>query len=126
MNYAEVFGPRDPRRMEEAYKCLRQLNFPEQSLGTLYLAEALEVVSRRPELNRSLSRHLYPYLAALHATTAVRVERDIRYAIEAAWSRCSPVMAEAYFGYATHPDKGKATNRECIATLAEYIARRSG
>jgi len=121
----EMYGQVSSTGLELAKHMLEDLRFSFAMKGTQYVLEALELAARRPELGSSLRCRLYPYLAQKHQTTSACVERNIRYAIEAAWNRCNPQTAEHYFGYTTDPDKGKPTNRELITTLALQIAVRS-
>lgn len=117
----DVYGACRADREALARRCLADLSFPMETQGTRFLVCALELVSRREGLGSNLNCRLYPYLAERFESTPSRVERVIRYSIEAAWSRCRPEMAERYFGYTTDPEKGKPTNREFINTLAVYL-----
>ena len=69
----------------------------------------------------SVTKKLYPGIASLHETTASRVERAIRHAIEVAWDRGDVDTLNSYFGYTIHNLRGKPTNSEFIAMIADKI-----
>ena len=69
----------------------------------------------------SITKILYPTIAKMHQTTPSRVERAIRHAIEVAWSRGKMDTIDALFGYTINTRKGKPTNSEFIALIADKI-----
>jgi len=73
------------------------------------------------EMLNSITKILYPTIAKKYQTTASRVERAIRHAIEVAWSRGKMDTIEALFGYTVNAVKGKPTNSEFIAMIADKI-----
>ena len=73
------------------------------------------------EMLNSITKILYPTIAKKHQTTPSRVERAIRHAIEVAWSRGKGDTIEELFGYTVSDRKGKPTNSEFIALLADKI-----
>jgi len=73
------------------------------------------------EMLNSITKILYPSIAKQHGTTPSRVERAIRHAIEVAWSRGRMETLDALFGYTINTGKGKPTNSEFIALIADKI-----
>ena len=69
----------------------------------------------------AITKILYPTVAKRHQTTSSRVERAIRHAIEVAWSRGRMETLDALFGYTVNTGKGKPTNSEFIALIADRI-----
>ena len=69
----------------------------------------------------AVTKVLYPTVAKMHQTTASRVERAIRHAIEVAWSRGKLDTLDELFGYTVNGGKGKPTNSEFIALIADTI-----
>ena len=69
----------------------------------------------------SVTKVLYPTIAKKHGTTSSRVERAIRHAIEVAWNRGRMETLDALFGYTINTGKGKPTNSEFIALIADKI-----
>ncbi|MBR4153908.1 MAG: sporulation initiation factor Spo0A C-terminal domain-containing protein, partial [Paludibacteraceae bacterium] len=68
-----------------------------------------------------ITKQLYPEIANSYSTTSSRVERAIRHAIEVAWVRGKPETMNNVFGYTVHTGKGKPTNSEFIAMVADRI-----
>ena len=75
----------------------------------------------KPEIVGAITKELYPEIAQKYATTVSRVERAIRHAIEVAWNRGQIDMHEKLFGYTVNSNKGKPTNSEFIAMIADRI-----
>jgi two-component system response regulator (stage 0 sporulation protein A) len=73
------------------------------------------------EMLNSITKMLYPSIAKRHKTTPSRVERAIRHAIEVAWSRGNMEVLNAMFSYTVSTGKGKPTNSEFIALIADRI-----
>ena len=73
------------------------------------------------DLMNSVTKILYPDIAKKYHTTASRVERAIRHAIEVAWTRGRLETIETLFGYTVHAGKGKPTNSEFIALIADRL-----
>ena len=73
------------------------------------------------ELINSVTKILYPSVAKKYSTTTSRVERAIRHAIEVAWDRGDMDTLNSYFGYTIHNNRGKPTNSEFIAMIADSI-----
>jgi two-component system response regulator (stage 0 sporulation protein A) len=73
------------------------------------------------ELIGRVTRELYPKIAAMHNTSATRVERAIRHSIELAWDRGNIDYVSRIFGYTINVDRGKPTNSEFIALIADRL-----
>ena len=73
------------------------------------------------EMMGSITKRLYPTIAKNHKTTPSRVERAIRHAIEVAWGRGKMDTLEELFGYTVSSGKGKPTNSEFVALIADKI-----
>ena len=74
-----------------------------------------------PEYINAVTKRLYPEIAKKNGTTASRVERAIRHAIEVAWDRGDLETLQKYFGYTVSVSKGKPTNSEFIAMIADRL-----
>lgn len=73
------------------------------------------------DLLDAVTKELYPTIASMNNSTSSRVERAIRHAIELAWNRGKIETLEAIFGYTVKTDKGKPTNSEFIAIIADKL-----
>ena len=76
---------------------------------------------RDREMINSITKILYPSISKKYQTTPSRVERAIRHSIEVAWNRGNPDVIEDYFGYTVSDGKGKPTNSEFIALIADKL-----
>lgn len=110
---------------ENAEKLIRaalvKLGTPEHIKGHRYLVSALLLAVKDPDCLDSITKELYPGVAAMHHTTSSRVERAIRHAVEVTWDRGDLDTLTAYFGNTVNLLKGKPTNSEFIARLANVI-----
>jgi len=106
---------------EEVTEILHQIGIPAHIKGYLYLREAIIMVVEEIELLGSVTKVLYPTIAQRFNTTASRVERAIRHAIEVAWSRNNIDVIKKFFGYTIKTEKGKPTNSEFIAMMADRL-----
>ena len=79
------------------------------------------MVVRDMDMLNFITKRLYPEIAKAYGTTSSRVERAIRHSIEVAWSRGKPETMNDIFGYTIHTGKGKPTNSEFIAMVADRI-----
>ena len=104
---------------------LREIGVPAHVLGYQYIREAIKLAVQGKTLTHSMMNGLYSATAEKFGTTARRAERNIRNAIEAAWDRGDEDTLQKYFGHTVSADKGKPTNGEFIATLADHIVRRA-
>jgi two-component system response regulator (stage 0 sporulation protein A) len=89
--------------------------------GYHYLRKAVNLVSVDISMLRGITNKLYPMLAESFASTASRVERSIRHAIETTVNKGNMEALHHLFGNTMDPQKGKPTNGEFIAMLAEYV-----
>jgi two-component system response regulator (stage 0 sporulation protein A) len=100
---------------------LHEIGIPAHIKGYLYLREAIILVVQRVELLGGVTKELYPSIAKKFATTPSRVERAIRHAIEVAWSRGNVELIHKLFGHTVNSDRGKPTNSEFIAMVADKL-----
>lgn len=100
---------------------LHEVGVPAHIKGYQYLREAICLTVKDMTLLNSVTKVLYPTIARRYQTTASRVERAIRHAIEVAWNRGRIETIEALFGYTVDTGKSKPTNSEFIALIADRI-----
>ncbi|WP_170007607.1 sporulation transcription factor Spo0A [Bacillus fonticola] len=100
---------------------IHEIGVPAHIKGYLYLREAISMVFNDIELLGSITKVLYPDIAKKYNTTASRVERAIRHAIEVAWSRGNIESISSLFGYTVSMTKAKPTNSEFIAMVADKL-----
>lgn len=100
---------------------IHEVGVPAHIKGYQYLREAICMSVVDMELLNSVTKVLYPAIAKKYQTTASRVERAIRHAIEVAWTRGRLETIEELFGYTVNTGKGKPTNSEFIALIADKI-----
>ena len=103
---------------------IHQIGVPAHIKGYSYLREAIMLAIKNGDIINSVTKLLYPTVAKKHSTTASRVERAIRHAIEVAWDRGDIDVLNSYFGYTIHTERGKPTNSEFIARIADKIRLR--
>lgn len=100
---------------------IHEIGVPAHIKGYMYLREAITMVYNDIELLGSITKVLYPDVAKHFKTTASRVERAIRHAIEVAWSRGNIDAISSLFGYTVNVSKAKPTNSEFIAMVADRL-----
>ena len=100
---------------------LHEIGIPAHIKGYQYLREAIIYSVEDPEMLGAVTKILYPAIAKRSHTTSSRVERAIRHAIEVAWNRGCEEVLEEIFGYTISVGRGKPTNSEFIAMLADKI-----
>jgi len=105
----------------EITNIIHEIGVPAHIKGYMYLREAISMVVNDVELLSAVTKELYPSIAKKYNTTASRVERAIRHAIEVAWSRGQVETINRIFGYTIHNGKGKPTNSEFIAMVADKL-----
>ncbi len=105
----------------EITNIIHEIGVPAHIKGYLYLREAITMVVHNVELLSAVTKELYPSIAKTFNTTPSRVERAIRHAIEVAWSRGKVETINSLFGYTVHNEKGKPTNSEFIAMVADKL-----
>ncbi len=100
---------------------IHDVGVPAHIKGYQYIREAIILAINDDEMINSITKTLYPTLASMFCTTPSRVERAIRHAIEVAWNRGQIEMHDKIFGYTVNSNKGKPTNSEFIAMIADRI-----
>ncbi len=111
-----------PRSLEkDVTGMIHEIGVPAHIKGYQYLREAIMMAVEDIEMLNSITKVLYPTIAKRFQTTPSRVERAIRHAIEVAWSRGRMETLDALFGYTINTGKGKPTNSEFIALIADKI-----
>lgn len=100
---------------------IHEVGVPAHIKGYQYLREAIMMVIGDIEIINQITKLLYPDIAAKYHTTPSRVERAIRHAIEVAWARGQNDTVERIFGYTVSATKGKPTNSEFIAMIADKL-----
>lgn len=103
---------------------IHQIGVPAHIKGYHYLREAIILSIKDGEMINSVTKLLYPTVAKKNQTTSSRVERAIRHAIEVAWDRGDVDVLNSYFGYTIHNGRGKPTNSEFIAMIADKLRLR--
>ena len=100
---------------------LHEVGVPAHIKGYLYLREAITMVYNNVELLGSITKTLYPEIAHRYYTTASRVERAIRHAIEVAWVRGNVEAISDIFSYTISYNKSKPTNSEFVAMISDRL-----
>ena len=100
---------------------LHEIAVPAHIKGYQYLRSAIIMTIDNPELIGSITKQLYPSVAKAYGTTSSRVERAIRHAIEVAWDRGDIDVINSFFGYTVQSTRGKPTNSEFIALVADSL-----
>ncbi len=103
---------------------IHQIGVPAHIKGYHYLREAIILAVKNSDIINSVTKQLYPTVAKKYATTSSRVERAIRHAIEVAWDRGDVDVLNSYFGYTIHNGRGKPTNSEFVAMIADKLRLR--
>ena len=109
---------------KEVSEFLITIGIPCSILGYKYLKSAIKHAIKDPSWTDNITKGVYPDIANEYGTTATRVERAIRHAIESSWSRGDIKTLHEVFGNSTSADKGKPTNSEFICCVAEYLKLR--
>ncbi len=113
---------RDENSLEQdVTDMIHELGVPAHIKGYQYLRDAIIMCVENMDLLNSITKVLYPDIAKLYQTTPSRVERAIRHSIEVAWNRGKMDTIEEMFGYTINSGKGKPTNSEFIALIADKI-----
>jgi len=100
---------------------LHEIGVPAHIRGYHYMREAIMMAVDDMEILNYITKELYPTIAKKCNTTPSRVERAIRHAIEVAWSRGKVEVIDSMFGYTINNNKGKPTNSEFIALIADRM-----
>lgn len=100
---------------------LLKVGVPAHIKGYQYLREAILLASEEPDIINAVTKELYPSVAKKFRTMSSRVERAIRHAIEVAWDRGDTDVLNSLFGYTIQTSRGKPTNSEFIAMIADRL-----
>ncbi len=111
----------DENLEQEITNIMHDIGVPAHIRGHQYLREAIILSIKNQDLLASVTKTLYPTVATTYNTTPSRVERAIRHAIEVAWSRGKLDTLQNVFGYTINVIKGKPTNSEFIAMIADRM-----
>jgi two-component system response regulator (stage 0 sporulation protein A) len=116
-----------PTRQEQSLESLvtdiiHEIGVPAHIKGYQYLREAIILTINDMDIINAVTKVLYPTVAKKYATTPSRVERAIRHAIEVAWDRGDLETLQKFFGYTVSNIKGKPTNSEFIAMIADRLS----
>ena len=101
---------------------IHEIGVPAHIKGYQYLREAIILTIRDMDMINAVTKALYPEVARRFSTTPSRVERAIRHAIEVAWDRGDLEVLQKFFGYTVSNIKGKPTNSEFIAMIADHLS----
>lgn len=111
----------EPSLEIQVTEILHQIGVPAHIKGYHYLRDSIIMAIETPDIINAVTKQLYPSVAKKYDTTASRVERAIRHAIEVAWDRGDVDILNSYFGYTIHNTRGKPTNSEFIAMISDRL-----
>lgn len=117
---SDINGAR-PDIEAQVTKIIHQIGVPAHIKGYQYLRSAILMTIDDNDVINSVTKVLYPTVAKKYKTTTSRVERAIRHAIEVAWDRGDVDTLNSYFGYTIQNTRGKPTNSEFIAMIADNL-----
>ena len=122
-NYQNMVEPENDSTVLEVVvtDIIHEIGVPAHIKGYQYLRSAILMAVQDMDILNSITKQLYPSIAEEYGTTSSRVERAIRHAIEVAWGRGSMDTINDLFGYTINAGKGKPTNSEFIALIADKI-----
>lgn len=124
-NDVPALAPRTRSLDSDITTIIHEIGIPAHIKGYRYLREAIMMVVNRVEFLAGVTKELYPTIARNHGTTPSRVERAIRHAIEVAWSRGNLEVLNLLFGHTVNRERGKPTNSEFIAMVADRLRMES-
>lgn len=113
--------PRSRNLDVDVTNLIHQMGVPAHVRGYQYLRDAIILVIGEIGLLGAVTKELYPAIAEKYNTTPSRVERAIRHAIELAWDRGNVELMNKFFGYTINIERGKPTNSEFIAMVADRL-----
>lgn len=119
-----VAKPHDANLEALVTEIIHEIGVPAHIKGYQYLREAIILTINDMDIINAVTKVLYPAVAKKFNTTPSRVERAIRHAIEVAWDRGDIEVLQKFFGYTVSNIKGKPTNSEFIAMIADYLSLR--
>lgn len=111
----------DPQLEMAVTDIIHQIGVPAHIKGYYYIRESILLAVTDINILNSVTKKLYPEVARRYNTTASRVERAIRHSIEVAWDRGDLDTLNKYFGYTVNVNRGKPTNSEFIAMIADKL-----
>ncbi|MCQ2418198.1 MAG: sporulation transcription factor Spo0A [Clostridia bacterium] len=114
-------GYKEPNIEAMVTSVIHEIGVPAHIKGYQYLREAIMIAVDDMDVINAITKVLYPQVAKTFATTPSRVERAIRHAIEVAWDRGDLETLQRFFGYTVSNTKGKPTNSEFIALIADKL-----
>ena len=112
----------DNKMVQRISKLLHDLGMPSHIKGYQYIRDAILMMHQDSGYIGGITKVLYPEIARRYDTTASRVERAIRHAIEVSWSRGDYDLMDEIFGHSVDFDRAKPTNSEFLATLADRVS----
>lgn len=118
---SQTDGDKTPDIETQVTKIIHQIGVPAHIKGYQYLRTAILLTVKDSDIINSVTKILYPSVAKKYQTTTSRVERAIRHAIEVAWDRGDVDTLNSYFGYTIQNNRGKPTNSEFIAMIADNL-----
>lgn len=119
---SQYVSPVKPKNLDISItNIIHEMGVPAHIKGYHYLRDAILMVVNEINLLGAITKELYPMIAQKYLTTPSRVERAIRHAIELAWDRGNVEMMNKYFGYTINLERGKPTNSEFIAMVADKL-----
>lgn len=118
---AKVPGRENGDLEAQVTKIIHQIGVPAHIKGYQYLRTAIIMAINDNDVINSVTKVLYPTVAKQYGTTSSRVERAIRHAIEVAWDRGDLDVLNSFFGYTVQNSRGKPTNSEFIAMIADNL-----
>ena len=118
---AKVPGRENADLESQVTKIIHQIGVPAHIKGYQYLRTAIIMAINDNDVINSVTKVLYPTVAKQYSTTSSRVERAIRHAIEVAWDRGDLDVLNSFFGYTVQNSRGKPTNSEFIAMIADNL-----
>ena len=122
----EMAPEKDAETLEDrVIKVLHEIGVPAHLKGYKHVKSAIILVIKNAQYIEALTKWLYPTVAKEYGTTPSKVERTIRHAIEVAWERGDVEILKKYFGNTISVVKGKPTNGEFIAMIAEIIKQQN-
>ena len=119
---AEAEDARDAALERLVTPVIHEVGMPAHIKGYQYVREAIILTIKDATMINSVTKVLYPTVARRYNTTPSCVERAIRHAIEVAWNRGDLEVLQRFFGYTISNAKGKPTNSEFIAMIADYLS----
>jgi len=120
-NKININQPIDMNMIEQITNIIHEIGIPAHIKGYMYVREAIHMVVNDMDLLSAVTKELYPKIGKTYNTSSSRVERAIRHAIDVAWCRGDEEAINKIFGYTINNEKGKPTNSEFIAMVADKL-----